>query len=158
MRHIIPMVLALLLLVGCAGNRNMARMVYTAEAEGAFFDSRGSKSFNYFVYDGPGSRPVAYLALEKQYTLQSEFWRSTAMSKSLWSEVYRDPVFFGEERYQAKAIVATSGETIGYMITRYYFATAWFADDTKTTVVVPPPDIAPQQRTLFRRWKSDLDD
>jgi hypothetical protein len=154
MRQFMIIAFTLLLLTGCAGNRVM----YNAEAEGAFFDSRGSDNFSYFVYEGPGSRTVAYLALDKRYTLQTQFWSKTAMNKALWNETYRDMGYKGFENYQARSIVATSGEILGYLITRYYYVTAWFVDDTKTTVVVPPPQRSPQQGSPLNRWNRDFDD
>lgn len=150
-----------LILPGCASTRDMARVVHSVEAEGAFFD-KGTDTYNYYVYDGPGSRSVAYLAVDKKYTLTSEFWYETAMSKTLWQEIYRDRPFMQErmmeDNYRAKAIVSRDSQPIGYMLTRYYLTFAWFPEPGSTTLIVPPPELSGQQAGPINRWARDNND
>lgn len=145
---------ATLLFTGCASNRDMARLMYSTEAEGGFLDGGGVKNYNYYVYNGSGERPVAYLALDKKYTLESQFWYPTGMSPALWKEYYRSADFLREDNYQARVILSSQSEKIGFMITRYYMAFAWLVEPGSSTVVVPPPIISRTQPEYFR-WRRD---
>ena len=147
---------SVLLLPGCASNRDSAKLLYTTEAEGSFLDNNGATKYNYYVYNGSGDRPAAYLALDKKYSFDSQFWYPTNMSGTLWKEIYHSTGFFLEDDYQAKVILSSEGEKIGYMLTRYYMAFAWLAEPGSSVVVVPPPKLSPGQND-YRRWRKDDD-
>jgi len=151
-RYLFLLLAALLLPVfsGCATNRDMARIVYSPQAEGDFFDHGGAEKYNYYVYEGPGSRTVAYLALDKKYTLQSQFWYQTALSKAIWQEVGRDTDYMGRFDYWFREITTSDSQTIGYLVSRYHQLFAWFVEPGSTTVVVPPPELSPLQPENFR--------
>lgn len=144
-----------LLLSGCASTRDNAKFYYRAEAEGAFLDDGGVKNYNFYVYNGEGERPVAYLALNKKYTLDTRFWYKTAMSSALWREAYNSTEFLKEDDYRARAIISSESETIGYMITRYYQLFAWFPKPGDSTVIIPPPALSPMQPEYFKNRFND---
>ena len=135
----------MLLLPGCATTRDTAKFMYRADAEGAFLDNGGAEKYNYYVYNGSGERSAAYLALDKKYSFQSQFWYPTRMNATLWREIYHSTAFLREDDYQAKVILSSQSETIGYMLTRYYQVFAWLAEPGSSIVVVPPPDLSPLQ-------------
>ncbi|SHO49065.1 hypothetical protein [Desulfopila aestuarii] len=154
-RYIIYLLaISILVLPGCASNRDMGRLIYSSEAEGPFLDDNGTAKYNYYVYNGSGERPVAYLALDKKYSFNSQFWYPTKMSGTLWREIYHSTEFFREDDYQAKVILSSQAEKIGYMLTRYYMVTAWLAEPGSSVVIVPPPRLSPGQND-YRRWRLD---
>jgi hypothetical protein len=128
-----------LLLTGCALNRDNARVIYSAKAEGQFFDRNGGKNYNFYTY-WEGSEPIAYLALDKKYQLQGRFWYETAMSAGIWKDLpnQRSERYF--DRYLGMEIVSPQSEPIGYVYSKYHWVTAWFAEPGSTTVTIPPPE------------------
>jgi len=154
-RFIFLLVLLALLLSGCATTRDNAKFYFRTEAEGAFLDDGGVKNYNFYVYNGEGERPVAYLALNKKYTLDTRFWYKTAMSSALWKEAYNSTTFFKEDDYKARAIISSQAETIGYMITRYYQLFAWFSKPGNSTIIIPPPALSPTQPEYFKQRFND---
>jgi hypothetical protein len=156
-RHILLLMAVLaLLLTGCATTRDTAKLIYRADAEGAFLDNGAAEKYNYYIYNGSGERPAAYLALDKKYTFTSQFWYPTKMGSSQWREIYKSTAFLREDDYQAKAIISSQSETIGYMLTRYYQVFAWLTEPGSSNVVVPPPDLSPMQPDYIK-WARDRD-
>ncbi|MFV0436553.1 MAG: hypothetical protein ACK5PS_04065 [Desulfopila sp.] len=144
------LVLLVLLLTGCASTRDNASFSFRNEAEGAFLEKDQGENYNFYVYTGWGERPAAYLALDKKYTLETRFWYKTAMSETLWREAYNSTAFFNEDDYKAKAIISSSGATVGYIISRYYQLFAWFTTPGGNTIIVVPPALSPSQPDYFR--------
>ena len=141
-----------LLLSGCATTREMAGIVYHEQAEGGFLDQGKQEDFAFYVYNGEGERPVAFLAIAGGYTLKSEFWSPTRMSGGYWREMYHSTTFMQEDDYRARAIVSRSGDTIGYIISRHYQLFAWQEEPGSTVVIVPPPTMSPWQPEYIR-WR-----
>lgn len=155
-RYLLLLFVVALFLSGCAMTRENALLMYDREAEGGFLDNGKIDRYNFFVYGGPGSRPVAYLALDKRYDLETKFWDPTAMTPSWWREIYRSMTLMEEDNYQVRAIVAQDQTTIGYILTRYYQVFAWKVEPGGSTVIVPPPALSPTQPEYFR-WRYDND-
>jgi len=154
-RYVLILFAALaLLLPGCATTRDTAKLLYNTDAEGAFLDNGAAANYNFYVYNGSGSRPVAYLALDKKYSFTSKFWYPTNMGPTFWREIYHSTEFFREDDYQARVILSSTGDTIGYMLTRHYMVFAWLVEPGSSVVIVPPPQLSPAQPE-FRRWRMD---
>lgn len=128
----------ILLLAGCALNRDMARVSYSAKAEGQFFDRNGGENYKFYTY-WEGSEPIAYLALDKKYQLQSRFWYETAMSAGIWKDLPNQRLVRDYERYRGVEIISPQSEPIGYVYSRYHWVTAWFVEPGSTTITIPPP-------------------
>lgn len=126
------------LLTGCALNRDMTRVIYSAEAKGQFFDRNGGDKYNFYTY-WEGSEPIAYLALDKKYQLQGRFWYETAMSAGIWKDLPNQRSERAYERYLGMEIVSSQSEPIGYVYSKYHWVTAWFVEPGSTTVTIPPP-------------------
>lgn len=129
----------IVLLTGCALNRDMARVSYSARAEGQFFEGDGGDTYNFYSY-WEGSKPVAYLALDKKYQLQGRFWYETAMSAGIWKDLQKYRSLNSHEQYRGLEILSSRSEPIGYVLTKYHWVTAWFAEPGTTTVTIPPPE------------------
>lgn len=152
-----PLVLLVLLLLGgCASTRDNVEFSFRSDAEGSFLDKDQKDNYNFYVYNGWGQQPAAYLALDKKYTLETRFWYKTSMSEALWSKAYHSSTFFSEDDYRAKALISSTGETVGYIISRYYQLFAWFTTPDSNTIVVAPPALSPNQ-PAYSRLHSDRD-
>lgn len=136
----------LFLFTGCASTRDMARVNNSLKAEGQFLNENPS-SYNFYYYS-EGGKTIAYLALDKKYILQSKFWYKTDMNAALWIDAFRETDFpYGEyDDFQGKEIVSSGSEIIGYVITRYYWVTAWFTEPGSTVITIPPPSRSGSQR------------
>lgn len=151
------MLLTLLLFIatGCASNRDMATVRISQQAQGDFFQSDNSDNYNYYSYSD-GSTPVAYLALDKRYTIQSEFWYPTEMNQAFWTGIFKErrDIFSDYDNYRASEIISSQSEVIGYVITRFYWVTAWFAEPGSNVITVPPPERDGAQYDP-NRWYND---
>lgn len=157
-KYVLFMLAASLLLFasGCASTREMAKVINSAKAEGQFFAEEGRSKYNFYYY-AEGSTPIAYLALDKKYQLQSEFWYEIAMSAGAWRDALNDRPFpFDEyDPYRAKEIISSESETIGFVLSRYYWITAWFNEPGSTIITVPPPERSGLQRNPDRWHRHD---
>ncbi len=156
-KYFLPILTALLLFIitGCASTRDMATIKPSQDAQGAFFQSGNTDDYNFYSYSD-GSTPVAYLALDKKYTLQSQFWYSAEMNKAIWTATLKERKdIFGEyDNYRASEIRSSTSEIIGYITTRFYWVTAWFAEPESTVITVPPPERNGMQYDP-NRWYKD---
>lgn len=140
----------LLLLTGCGTTRDMAKVRSSAEAEQLFFNEGVASQYNYYYY-GTGEKPIALLALDKNYILQSQFWHETKMTDAMrqnWADLFTDNVFRSGTEYRGKEIVSPQSVTIGYVLSSYHWVTAWFDTPNSPVITIPPPEKTPQQPDL----------
>lgn len=134
----------LLLFGGCGVSRNMATINNSSDAEPFFFDQESSSAYNLY-YHGPDDEPIAYLALQKDYRLQSDFWFTLRMNEAVrkrMTDLVADSSFRRGSEYIGKEIIAPGGETISYILTSYHWVTAWFDEADPGMITIPPPELS----------------
>lgn len=145
-----------LMFSGCASStRNMATVRDSVEATGVFFD--GDVSDYTFYTCGPDAEPIALLALKKDYVLHSDFWHKILkMDAAMWTNLPKNNIFRRGTEYLGKEIVSPQSETIGFIISRHHWVTAWFDEPGSTEIIIPQPQRTPQQPdpNMFGRKKS----
>jgi hypothetical protein len=152
-KHILVLLVAtvVLLLTGCAGRDN-AEIRRSLEGQGSFFEQQNSKEdYNYYSYNN-GSYLIAYLALNKKYTLESKFWQPTKLNAAMWAALPQnqnsDYAMSLNNQYLGMVITSPQSEVIGYIYTRYYRISAWFADPNSPVLTITPPARSSQQPDL----------
>ena len=148
--------LATLTLGGC-GSRDMAAVNSSTLAEKMFTGGKVSPHFTYYYY-GPKSHPTALLALDRDYTIDSEFWTRidlTDQELQQWLRDFRANTLAPGSAYRGREIVSPHSRVIGYVYSRYYWVTAWFQDPRSNVVVIPPPQPGPLQPSLNRGNEND---
>jgi hypothetical protein len=137
----------LLMLSNCVSTRDMAQVRNSAEAERMFFNGQVADKYNYYYY-GPENKPIALLALNKNYSIQSQFWHATSLDNSTlqnWVALFENDLFKDESEYRGREIVSPQSQTIGLVLSRYYWVTAWFEDADSSIITIPPPELTQQQ-------------
>lgn len=138
--------LAISLIGGCA-SRDMATVNSSAMAEKIFASGKVSPQYDYYYY-GRESDPIALLALEKDYTIDSEFWTRVELTEQMlreWSKIFRGSQLRTGSRYRGHEIVSPRSKVIGFVYSRYYWITAWFRDPNSNVVIIPRPEPTPLQ-------------
>lgn len=145
-------VVVLATLNGCTANRKVALVRNSVEAEKFFFNDTASVNFNYFYY-GPERKPIALLALDKRYTIESEFWTKADFNGPALQNMPGKPghTFLLGTEYRGQEIVSPNSETIGMVYSRYYWVTAWFDKENDTKITIPPPELSRSQPDYSRR-------
>lgn len=136
----------ILLLSGCVG-RNMAHINDSMEAEQLFTSWPLPDQYEYYYY-GRDLGPIAFLALDKSYELQSEFWTRifpTIKMKEFWQGEFKTRYLTNDNEFKGKEIMSSDNKRIGMMYTRNYWVTAWFNEPETNQIVIPPPEPSPAQ-------------
>lgn len=137
----------LLIISSCGVPRNMATMNNSSGVLEFFLNEEISSDHN-FYYHGPDDEPIAYLALQKGYTLQSDFWFALRMNGAVQKRIgslVDDSSFRRGSEYIGKEIVTPEKETIGVILTSYHWVTAWFDEADGTLIIIPPPELSQSQ-------------
>lgn len=148
-------ILMLLSVSGCGTPRNVATIRNSEGVEQSFVNPEVSSEYNYY-YNGPDDEPIAYLALKKEYRLQSNFWfalKLNAAAQKRMAALVLDDSFRSGSDYIGKEIVSPDAVHIGFVLTKYHWITAWFDEADDHLIVVAPPQLATSQplpRTLGR--------
>lgn len=136
------------ILSGCAPARNMALVNTSAEPYRIFTNPQPEDEYRLY-YHGPDDEPIAYLALQPAYRLESDFWfplkMNPAMQKRITDQVRTDSFRRGSEFLGTQIVAPQNGETIGFVLSSYHRVTAWFNDQEDKTVIIPPPELAQGQ-------------
>lgn len=131
---------------GCV-SRNMAQINDSIEAEQLFTGWPLPEQYEYYYY-GRELSPTAFLALDKSYTLKSEFWTQispTIKIKELWEGEFTTRHFTREKEFRGKEILSMDNKRIGMIYTRNHWVTAWFNEPGTNQIVIPPPEPSPSQ-------------
>jgi hypothetical protein len=139
----------------CTSTRNMMQVRNSAEAERLFFNGKVAEKYNYYYY-GSERKPIALLALSKQYSVQSKFWHATELTDTLlqnWVALFENDPFKNNSEYLGKEIVSPQSQTIGLVLSRYYWVTAWFEDADSSIITIPPPDLTQQQPDYNKQFR-----
>jgi hypothetical protein len=146
-----------LLISSCVTTRNMANVRISNEADEQFFNRELVPNFNYFYY-GPDHKPIAFLALDKNYSLESQFWHKTEPTDATlkqWANLFRKSVFFQGSSFRSWEIVSPESESIGLVLSRHHLVTAWFEDKNRNVITIPPPDLTPMQPDRSQEFRDD---
>ncbi|WP_163335688.1 hypothetical protein [Desulfopila sp. IMCC35008] len=148
-RIVLTLILALTLLLsqnGCV-SRNMANINDSMEAEQLFTGWPLPEQYEYYYY-GRELSPIAFLALDKNYTLQSDFWTRifpTIKMKEFWQGEFTIRNLRLDNEFKGKEILSKDNKRIGMIYTRNYWVTAWFNESETHQIVIPPPEPSPAQ-------------
>jgi hypothetical protein len=146
-RTILILGLVLALLVSGCVSRNMAKIKDSMEAKQLFTGWPLPDQYEYYFY-GRNIGPVAFLALDKNYELQSEFWTRifpTIKMKEFWQGEFKTRHFINDNEFKGKEILSVDNKRIGMMYTRKYWVTAWFKEPGSKQIIIPPPEPSPAQ-------------
>lgn len=136
-----------LVLTGCGNQRNMATVTTAPEAEQIFLQPDTQENYTFYAH-GPDAEPIALLALEKNYRLQSDFWfalKPNEASRKRWANLVHDSSYRSGSEYRGVRIASAEAVTVGYILSNYHWITAWFDEEDSTTVIIPPPELSGQQ-------------
>lgn len=145
-RNILIILLATLLLAGCTG-RDMAHINQSMEAESLFKGWPLPDQYEYYFH-GTKLKPIAFLALDKTYSMESEFWTRifpTSQMREFWQEEIQRMWLGLDDDFRGMEIVASDNQRVGYIYTRYYWVTAWSAESGSKTMIIPPPQPSSNQ-------------
>lgn len=143
----IPAALLLFLQGGCGAPRQMAKVISNIEAEQIFLSPETNGEYTFYAF-GPEAEPVALLALDHRYRLESRFWfplKPTEAIRKDWAALVREKTFRNGSEFRGKKILSPEGETVGFVLSSYHRVTAWFAEPGSPTVTIPPPELAGNQ-------------
>lgn len=146
---IICMAAALLMFLqgGCGAPRQMAKVIGDTEAEQIFLSPEPREDYTFYAY-GPEAEPIALLALDQRYRLESRFWfplKPTAAVRKDWAALVRGRSFRNGSEFRGKKLLSPEGETVGFVLSSYHRVTAWFAEPGSPIVTIPPPELAGHQ-------------
>lgn len=131
------------LLTGCAySDRYNAKVRLDGDIQQQFFEQEDIAKYNFYYY-GREHKPTAILALDKNYTLQSQFWfpkEPTEQQLQDWSRIVSRSTIHPTNEYRGKEILSPKSDRIGMVISRYYWVTAWFNDPESKRITIPPPE------------------
>lgn len=144
---ILGLVLTLLLSLSSCVSRNMAHINDSMEAEQLFTGWPLPEQYEYYYY-GRELTPIAFLALDKNYKLQSEFWTRifpTIKMREFWQGNFKIRHLTGDKEFKGKEIMSENNKRIGMIYTRNHWVTAWFNEPDTNQIVIPPPEPSPSQ-------------
>lgn len=152
-------VLAMVTLSGCAG-REYLHVRLNHEVENVFRQDGMLPEYAYF-YNGPESEPIALLAVDKRYSLASEFWTPMKDGDARyqgWINLFKringdyDDIAYIRIDYRGSEILSETGERIGMAYSRYDWIVSWRGEGNR--LVIPPPQPSPSQQPsrMQRMW------
>ena len=145
----------LLIQTGCA-KRDMADINKSMKAEETFTSWPLSEQYEYY-YAGRELEPIAFLALHKDYTIESQFWTRifpTVKMKEFWRNQFNIKLLSSSTEFKGFEITLSSGEHVGMVYSRYYWVTAWPLEPGSNQMVIPPPELSPIQPEKSKQWRS----
>lgn len=150
----IPWVVGFFLLftavTGCSGNFGHLRR--DGEARKNFESYQVLPDHNYF-YSGSSSKPIAIMGIHKDYTLETQLWKSVELTPEQlksWMNNISPTLGRAIDNY-GSVIVDPAGKTVGIWYSKYKQTTVEFKDNNTIIVHTPKPE------TEFPRRKfSDL--
>ena len=155
--HILLLFTALtFLLSGCVA-REMATVNSSLKAEEFFQAWPLAENYQYYYY-GRNIEPIAYLALNKEFTMDSQFWTPITPTPEMierWKSEFNTKFLYSKNEFKGKEILSPQARQIGLVYTRYYWVTAWMAEPGSKKVIIPPPDLSPQQPQKSKQWRSN---
>jgi len=140
-------ILVLLSMSGCGTPRNVATVRNNEVVKEFFLNPEVSAEYKYY-YNGPDDEPIAYLALKKEYRLQSNFWFAlmlNAAAQKRMDALVRSDSFRSGSAYIGKEILSPDAVQIGLVLTSYHWITAWFDEADDHVIVVAPPQLSRNQ-------------
>ena len=151
---LITAVALLLLQTGCA-KRDMADVNNSMKAEEFFTSWPLPEQYEYY-YAGRDIKPTAFLALHKDYTLDSKFWTKitpTEEMKETWKDEFSMKVLTTTTEFKGFEVALSSGEHVGMVYSRNYWVTAWPLEPGSKQMVIPPPELSPIQPERSKQWR-----
>ncbi len=146
----------LLLQTGCV-KRDMADVNRSMKAEEIITGWPLPDEYEYYYY-GRDITPIAFLALHKDFTIESKFWTKispTEKMKEFWREEFKMKLLHSTTEFRGSEITTSDGKHVGMMYSRYYWITAWPEEPGSNKMVIPPPELAPNQERPGQDWRSD---
>ena len=146
LQRAIVAVVTLLLLGGCTG-RDMVHVNRSMKAETIFQSWPLPEEYDYYYY-GRDISPEAFLALDKQFTMQSDFWKKifpTIRMREFWKDEFKTRWMGIDNDFRGMELISSDNRKIGLIYTKNYWVTAWFPEPGSNLVTIPPPEPAPSQ-------------
>lgn len=146
----------LLVISSCSVSRQMATTRNISNAENLFLSEQPSPDYTFYYY-GRIDQPIALLALDKNYSINSEFWTITDINEThrqKWQYHIENSYFRYGSYYKGKEIVSKQSATIGVVLSRYHWITAWFEEGEDTRVIIPPPELSTTQPDRDRLYRN----
>lgn len=144
------------LLSGCTA-REMATVNNSLQAEEFFQAWPLSEQYDYYYY-GTTLQPIAYLALNRNFTMESKFWTKITPTREMidhWKSEFDTKILYSMNEFKGKEILSPQSTQIGLVYTRYYWVTAWFAEPNSNQVIIPPPEPSPEQPQRSKQWRDN---
>jgi len=143
--------LLILSLAGCAGR--YGKLVYD-EAVDQVFDNLKVLPDHRYYFSGPDSRPDAIIAIDKRFTLKSDYWKPVEMTTAKLKHWIENPARRGRfyPYTYGRYILSDKGQRIGlwYSLRDYRaFATVKMLGDTTVQVSTPIQEAYRWRRTPF---------
>lgn len=146
-----------LLGAGCASIQNRASVNTSSKAAELFLSGVAAPGYTYYFY-GRTSDPIAMLALDTDFTINSQFWTPVEVTDSLpehWSRTFNKGMTPTRSPYKGIEIIAPDSTSIGLVYSRYYRVTAWFEDPASNVVTIPPPELATMQPEISKQYNNN---
>lgn len=143
----------LLMIVGlssCA-DRQYLQVQLNREVERIFREGTMLPDYTYY-YNGPESEPIALLALDKRYQLNSEFWTRCEDNDARYSGWIKDFIRLNGDfddlnyvriDYKGNEILSETNERIGMVYSRYDWIITWRGEGNE--LIIPPPQPSTSQ-------------
>lgn len=157
--YFLSVVVSVLLVSGCAGNRSYGRFTPSRAVEKEFKSFDISTDYNYY-YNGRARMPDAIIGIRKNYVMESKFWHPVALDSekmAVWWETLRHEWFNGMGApldfvpTSGWELVSPSGRDAGILFSKYSRVVAEFSAGNSITVSVPQPGAG----VYDRRWGRD---
>lgn len=145
-------------LVGCA-DRQYLQVRMNHDVERIFQQGEMLEDYNYY-YNGPKNEPIALLALDKRYQLNSEFWTPFDESDGRfqwWLDLFKrlngdyDDIAYIRIDYRGNEILSENRERIGLVYSRYDWIVTWRGEGNELYIPPPRPSSSQHPPTMIRR-------
>ncbi|WP_163337008.1 hypothetical protein [Desulfopila sp. IMCC35008] len=145
-------------LSGCADRQFLAVRV-NHEVERVFREGTMLPNYTYY-YNGPENEPIALLALDKRYQLNSEFWTRCEENDARYpgwiKEFIRlngdfDDINYVRIDYKGNEILSETNERIGMVYSRYDWIVTWRGEGNELIIPPPQPSTSQHPSHMMRR-------
>lgn len=151
----------LLLIIGVSGcaDRQYLKVRMNHDVERIFREGTMQPDYAYF-YNGPESEPIALLALDKRYQLNSEFWTRCEDNDARypgWIEEFIrlngdfDDFNYVRIDYKGNEILSETNERIGMVYSRYDWIVTWRGEGNELVIPPPQPSASQHPPHMMRR-------
>lgn len=161
-RYIVFLSLLLSLgLSGCAAKRDYAKVRRNFGVEKFFRSGELLPQYRYY-YNGPAAEPVALMALDRQYTLRSQFWHefTSGYQMQQWVKDFDrlfghfDDIGYVSINYRGAEIISRDNQRVGMIYSKYDWVVVWWGEGNEIYVTQPEPS-GNQRLPLFFHRRGD---